>query len=310
MKTKKRLLSLLLAFCLLAGLMPTIAFAEEPTVSVWDGNSVATAYESGDGTEANPYEIATAEQFAYFAEQIKAGTGADAYYILTSDLNMEAASWEPICGSLMSDYYNNNYFRGNFNGQGHCIKYKIWELSNVSRYSGVGLFGIAEGEISNLTVDGSISGVSKIEASWLGGICGLFAGNITNCVSNVDITIQEGNSNASFFGGVTGEVQAGAMQNCLYSGRIDLNFSAAYGDLYVGGLSGTVYAGKIDACKNEGDISVKAANGNYGNAGGIAGMVYTGGDPVVSEIRDCYNEGAVTSPRNAGGIAGVMSAVF
>ena len=104
MKTKKRLLSLLLAFCLLAGLMPTIAFAEEPTVSVWDGNSVATAYESGDGTEANPYEIATAEQFAYFAEQIKAGTGADAYYILTSDLNMEAASWEPICGSLMSDY--------------------------------------------------------------------------------------------------------------------------------------------------------------------------------------------------------------
>lgn len=130
---------MLLAFCLLAGLMPTIAFAEEPTVSVWDGNSVATAYESGDGTEANPYEIATAEQLAYFAEQIKAGTGADAYYILTSDLNMEAASWEPICGSLMSDYYNNNYFRGNFNGQGHCIKYKIWELSNVSRYSGVGL---------------------------------------------------------------------------------------------------------------------------------------------------------------------------
>ena len=310
MKTKKRLLSLLLAFCLLAGLMPTMAFAEESTVSVWDGNSVATAYESGDGTEANPYEIATAEQFAYFAEQIKAGAGADAHYILTSDLDMTAVSWEPIGGSLQNDYYAGHYFHGNFDGQGRCIAYSISELSNVGPRSGVGLFGIAEGEILNLTVNGSISDVSKIEASWLGGICGLFAGNITNCASNVDITIQEGNSNASFFGGVTGEVQAGAMQNCLYSGRIDLNFSAAYGDLYAGGLSGTVYAGKIDACKNEGDISVKAANGKYGNAGGIAGMVYTGGDPVVSEIRDCYNEGAVTSPRNAGGIAGVVSAVL
>lgn len=71
MKTKKRLLSLLLAFCLLAGLMPTMAFAEESTVSVWDGNSVATAYESGDGTEANPYEIATAEQFAYLQNKSK-----------------------------------------------------------------------------------------------------------------------------------------------------------------------------------------------------------------------------------------------
>ena len=306
----KRWIGVLLCMLLCVGMLPTMAFAEELTVSIWDGSSVATAYESGDGTEANPYEIATAEQFAYFAEQIKAGAGADAYYILSSDLDMKAASWEPICGSLMSDYYNNNYFRGNFNGQGHCITYQISELSNVSEYSGVGLFGIAEGEISNLTVDGSISSVSGIVASWLGGICGLFGGNITNCASNVDITIQEGNSNASFFGGVTGEVQAGVMQNCIYSGRINLNFSAAYGDLYVGGLSGTVYAGKIDACKNEGDIAVKAANGSHGNAGGITGMVHTGGYPVASEIRDCYNEGAVTSTGNAGGIAGVVSAVL
>lgn len=305
---KRKLLSVFLCICMIAMLLPATVFAEEPTVSMWDGTSVATAYESGEGTAESPYKIATAEQFAYFAEQIKAGAGADAYYILTNDLDMTAESWEPICGSL-NDYSAGNYFHGNFDGQGHCVTYQISELSNVSRYSGVGLFGIAEGEISNLTVDGSISGVSRIEASWLGGICGLFAGNITNCASNVDITIQEGNSNTSYLGGVTGEVQAGTMQNCLYSGCIDLNFSAAYGDCYTGGLSGTVYAGTIDACKNTGDISVKTANDN-GNAGGITGMVHTGGYPVTSEIRNCYNEGAVASPRNAGGIAGVVSAVL
>ena len=305
----KQWIGVLLCMLLCVGMLPTMAFAAEPTVSVWDGSTVATAYESGDGTEANPYEIATAEQFAYFAEQIEAGVGSDAYYILTSDIDMTAVSWEPICDYLLDDYYDGNYFYGSFDGQGNCITYQISELSNVSAYSAVGLFGFAEGEISNLTVDGSISGVSRIEASWLGGICGLFAGNITNCVSNVDITIQEGNTNASFFGGMTGEMQAGVMQNCIYSGRMDLNFSTASGDLYAGGLSGTVYAGKINACKNEGNIAVEV-NRNYGNVGGITGMVYTGGSPVVSEIRNCYNEGDVTSSGNAGGIAGVVSAVL
>ena len=304
----KQWIGVLLCMLLCVGMLPTMAFAAEPTVSVWDGSTVATAYESGDGTEANPYEIATAEQFAYFAEQIEAGVGSDAYYILTSDIDMTAVSWEPIC-DLLNDYSAGNYFFGSFDGQGHCITYQISELSNVSAYSAVGLFGFAEGEISNLTVDGSISGVSRIEASWLGGICGLFAGNITNCVSSVDITIQEGNTNASFFGGMTGEMQAGVMKNCIYSGRMDLNFSTASGDLYAGGLSGTVYAGKINACKNEGNIAVEV-NRNYGNVGGITGMVYTGGSPVVSEIRNCYNEGDVTSSGNAGGIAGVVSAVL
>ena len=98
MKTKKRILSLFLCFCLLMGLVPTTVFAEEPTVSVWDGSSVATAYESGDGTEANPYEIATAEQFAYFAQRISSGYETEAYYVLSCDLDLSAANWTPIGG--------------------------------------------------------------------------------------------------------------------------------------------------------------------------------------------------------------------
>ncbi len=306
----KRWIGVLLCMSLCVGMLPTRAFAAEPAVSVWDGSTVATAYESGDGTEASPYEIATADQFAYFAEQIKDGVGQDAHYILTSDIDMTAVSWEPIGYSYSSDYQLSKYFYGSFDGQGNCITYRISELSNVGSYSAVGLFGFADGDISNLTVNGSISGVSQIVASWLGGICGLFAGNITNCVSKVDITIQEGNSNAAFFGGMTGEMQEGAMQNCIYSGSINLSFSTASGDLCVGGLSGTVYAGKIDACKNEGSIAVEAKNTAFGNAGGIVGMVYTGGFPVVSEVRDCYNVGKVASTGNAGGIAGVVSAVL
>ena len=93
----KRWIGVLLCMLLCVGTLPTMAFAAEPTVSVWDGSTVATAYESGDGTEANPYEIATAEQFDYFAEQIEAGVGSAAYYILTSYIDRIAVCCGPIC---------------------------------------------------------------------------------------------------------------------------------------------------------------------------------------------------------------------
>lgn len=123
MKTKRWIGAL---FCMLLciGMLPAMAFAAEPAATAWDGSSVATAYESGEGTKASPYEIATAEQFAYFAEQIKAGAGADAYYILSSDLDMSAGNWYPI-GCTWSECQAGHYFYGNLNGNGHCVTYKL-----------------------------------------------------------------------------------------------------------------------------------------------------------------------------------------
>ena len=270
---------------------------------------VATAYAGGDGTEASPYEIATGDQFAYFAEQIGQGVDTDAHYVLTYDIDLTARSWEPI-GWTYDDYSAGRYFCGTFDGQGHSITYRISEIDRVSDYTAVGLFGFAEGELANLTVNGSISSFTSTSGAWIGGLCGLFAGNVENCVSDVDITMASGTTNATFFGGLTGEMQGGTMRDSLYSGKIDLSITTAMGDLYVGGLSGTLHAGSIVSCKNEGSVRFAAPNYKLGYAGGITGMVYTGGYPVVSEVHDCYNTGKVSSTGYAGGVAGSVSAIL
>ena len=51
----------------------------------WNG-TVAEAYDGGDGTPENPYQIATAEQLALLAQQTDDGTGGDACYVLTNDI--------------------------------------------------------------------------------------------------------------------------------------------------------------------------------------------------------------------------------
>lgn len=308
---KRKLLCVFLCICMIAMLLPATVFAEEPTVSMWDGTSVATAYESGEGTAESPYEIATAEQFAYFAEQIKAGAGADAYYILTNDLDMTAESWYPI-GCTWDEYNAGHSFYGNLNGNGHCVTYDIDvpfdSITEITyRNCGIGLFGISEAVISNLHVDGTITMSKRDNMSYYGGICGLYAGNMENCFSDVDITITENAStNYSEIGGLVGELQGGTVRNCAFTGQIN-NAATAIG-AYIGGISGYIRSGNIVACKNEGTLS-----GSERNAiGGIVGTGWSNGADVML-IEDCYNMGIITQAsnnpvynNNAGGIAGNM----
>ena len=51
--------------------------------------AVADDYAGGDGTSENPYQIATPEQLVLLAQQTNNGTGGDACYILTNDIDLE-----------------------------------------------------------------------------------------------------------------------------------------------------------------------------------------------------------------------------
>lgn len=302
----KKFLIILLTICLAAVLLPTKAFAEE-TQDMWDG-TIATSFADGDGTETSPYEIATSAQFAYFAQQIAAGNDTTANYIVTANLDLKEQNWAPIAGSF-DDYESEKYFAGNFNGQGYTITYKIEQTEKVGPFEMCGLFGIAEGSISNLNIKGDIVIKSDVEASYVGGLCGLFEGDIMNCDSDVNITLTSNvNTNAAFFGGITGEFQDGTMKNCQYTGSISSEQATSSGDLYFGGISGTLYAGTISECTNKGMLNIK--NVTTGATGGIAGMVYTGGDPVEPCVKNCYNVGNVTSNFHSGGIAGTVSCVL
>ena len=73
---KKKLLSLLLALCLVMALVPMTAFAEGTSVDNWDGSADTSWYTSAP--DASEYHISTAEQLAGLAELTNIGidTGA------------------------------------------------------------------------------------------------------------------------------------------------------------------------------------------------------------------------------------------
>ena len=70
---KKKLLSLLLALCLVMALVPMTAFAEGTSVDNWDGTADTSWYTSAP--DASEYHISTAEQLAGLAQLVNADPG-------------------------------------------------------------------------------------------------------------------------------------------------------------------------------------------------------------------------------------------
>ena len=119
--------------------------------NAWDG-SIASSFDGGDGSEGDPYRIATAEQLAFLASEINSGTSYQGkHFILTSHIDLANIQWTPI-GTIKHP------FDGCFNGQGHTISNLNLDppFSNVSSGYDIGaggLFGYVKNVcISNLTI--------------------------------------------------------------------------------------------------------------------------------------------------------------
>ena len=77
MKTKKKMMCLLLAVCMVLTLMPTTALAGESTVDTWDGSADTNWYtEHKSDTE---YHITTAEQLAGLAQLVNDKTTSTSF---------------------------------------------------------------------------------------------------------------------------------------------------------------------------------------------------------------------------------------
>ena len=83
---KKRILSVLLVFAMIAGLfvvLPVSAAAATPIAP-------ATAFAGGNGTEGNPYRISNAAELALLQAKLADGAQAANYYnksyVLTADI--------------------------------------------------------------------------------------------------------------------------------------------------------------------------------------------------------------------------------
>lgn len=236
------------------------------SVSVKQKKSDNPKFEAGNGTETDPYIIATATQLDEVRNFPSACFELSKDIDLSSYLNSNSSGWTPI-----------KDFTGKFDGKKHTIK-SLW--ISLSSIENVGLFANIQGysdkraSVSNLFVNISKKGITG--GSRVGGICGnLSYGNIENCMVTGDI------SGGEYVGGIVGRnsdnyYNSSIISQCASSGNIIAN----------SGSVGGILAYQNGACSIENCYSianVKTEGPYYSEAYGIG-----------SSAENCYFAGTIS----------------
>ena len=139
---KKKILSLLLALCLVMALVPMTAFAEE-------------------NEQSNKTSITTVDELLQFAKAVDNGEyddKTDTVVSLDADLDLTGVAWTPIGSVFAADGTLLHYFSGKFYGNGHTISnLDFSENYGKTEYPSFGFFSEVYGaEISGLTIQGKL----------------------------------------------------------------------------------------------------------------------------------------------------------
>ena len=255
--------------------------------SLWDG-SIASKFEKGNGSQNNPFIIATASQLAYMAEYVNSGQSYEGeYYTLACDIDLDNREWTPI-GT------DDNPFVGNFYGSYHVIE----NMRITEKSSYIGLFGKAvDSKISHTYVkDGTIILDSRGLA--LGGVVGSLESRrqpfmLEECISDCMIIL---NDEFSYVGGIIG--------TCDGSGEIINSVSSCYIDIASDHVTVGGIVGEFDPHTRQCTIKYCTALGyvhNNSTSGGIVGRIYGRGGTGLA-IKYCVS--AVTMDPMHGGIIG------
>lgn len=234
------------------------------SVSVKQKKSDNPKFEAGNGTETDPYIIATATQLDEVRNFPSACFELSKDIDLSSYLNSNSSGWTPI-----------KDFTGKFDGKKHTIK-SLW--ISLSSIENVGLFANIQGysdnkraSVSNLFVNISKKGITG--GSRVGGICGnLSYGNIENCMVTGDI------SGYQYVGGIVGDDNGkSSVSQCASSG----NIIAIDGN--VGGIAGN----NSQSCYINNCYSIA----NVKDEGSYYGSYAYG---IGSSAKNCYFAGTIS----------------
>ena len=315
MKTRKRVISLLLTACMMLSLCAALPFAvSAETVSPaggWDGTTATEP--AGTGTQEDPYLISSAANLLWLQKQIPRGDMvqdnhadvlagkytakfAGMYFLQTQDIDLNGKNFASI-GYYFANAKRTASFGGTYDGQGYAIRNgKIISQNNGHALNvnwGHGLFGVIHGAtIKNIVLDNV-----QVEGNGVtGAIVGRAAATaddkekgetlniIENCVVNancsVTVTIPQkvDVAGASRAGGIVGMAYATTIRYCTNAAKITVptNWRAT------GGIVGTYgYSSKIEYCVNTGEVAYGTTDGastQETSIGGIAGFIYPSQD--------------------------------
>ena len=284
----KKLMAFFMAVCLL---LSAAACGSSATGNPEAGTSPAdssashedSVFAGGDGTETNPYQIASVVQLEAFRDGVNGGEQggyAGVCFRLTADLDLSGTDWTPI-GTMEDMEGHSTMFLGTFDGGGHTIS-GLTCLSEEFTI-GAGLFGISCGMVRNLIVENITVTVTEGTSMAIGGVVGYNMGAIDSVtVKNAAIT--GNNCTGGIAGGSMGPVSNCHAENVEITVIGDNDFSAGLvqddiaecGGLVIGGGFG----GTIDNCTASG--TVRAEGNEPVGLGGIGGCL-----EMMDSITNC-----------------------
>lgn len=295
MKTKNRVISLLLAACMMLSLcaaLPFVASAEVVSTSGWDGKT-ATQPE-GSGTKDDPYLIADAANLLWLQKQIPRGDTvndqhadvlagkytakfAGMYFLQTQDIDLNGKEFMSI-GYYFANAKRMGAFGGTYDGQGFAIRNGKITSQNTGHGLNVnwghGLFGMIHGAtiknivLDNVQVEGhGVTGaiVGRAAATADDKEKGETLNIIENCVVNANCTV-----------------------TAKYPTSVDTTkLSADYDQASrAGGIVGMAYGTTVRYCVNHAAINVP---GNWVMTGGVVGSA-----GYNTTVEYCVNTGKIT----------------
>lgn len=291
-------------------------------------------FANGDGSEANPYQIATASDLENLSTYTNNGKLVDKHYVLVADIDLQGKAFVPI-GT------KDHPFKGTFDGKGHTVS-----NIDVSGDGYIGLFGAISGKLSqqvafediwqsnvlienkigeekystivkNINIKDVAAKVTNKEGKFVGGLAGAI---VHAYVENINV-ISGSIEGYKGIGGVCGDIYDATLKNATVQENVTIT-SNIYN---VGGITGYARYGAFDGsksmhtlylvnCINKANITAKTAQG--GGFGGIVG--HAGGNSDASckgyvAISGCENYGKIVidngTPAYVAGIVGFADGV-
>lgn len=173
------------------------------------GQAWAQTQPSGAGTQASPYQIGTADELRWFANQVNSGNTA-AWAVLTTSINLGGEAWTPIGTSI------SNRYTGTFDGAGHTIDGMT--IQSTGYYMGFVGYLYTNGVIQNLTLGENCS--VSCDGNYVGGICGYnYGGTITGCTNHG--TVNNTGTGDKYTGGICAYNRSGStVTGCTNTGTV------------------------------------------------------------------------------------------
>ncbi len=293
-------------------------------------------FAGGEGTEANPYQVATAQQLNNVRDHL------DKYFIQIADIDLEDMEWVPI-----GEFSSGSQFIGSYDGNNKTIDNLTivpdasdqyiglfgvigydWEAEIYAHLSNINLINVTitgtelhsvgslAGRANNNTTIENCSASGEITATddrgyAIGGLVGDNSATITNSEANVTIYVSP-TGTGSKAGGLAGH-NGGDIDNCFATGDVT-------GNEYVGGLLGwhtnklltnSYSTGNVTGDESVGGLIGLAwsitekcfSNGNVSGNSAVGGLIGN----LPGYARNVYAAGSVSDGGSVGGLVGFYS---